>query len=330
MPEKWLSMLNNNPIGWLIESNPWTKYRTLIDLLEEHNSSKKLLEVKEELLCHPLIIDLIKETKEWFYIPLKRHDDSTSSHYKLKMLADFGFDITNNDIKQIVTNLKQHNESDLFAIKQALPEKGKFSVKVDDDFDEWHALPCDSTLLSAILLQLGDQSDEVLKSIELIKNKWQEKSGWFCHLFFVEGQFKKHKAGCQMAALQALEVFSLLPDKIDDKIINNAYEALKFHKDFGKSLYYFGRSKKFWTFKYPFVWYNALYIAEVLTRFDSLKNTNFVKEIVEWIVDSQDENGRFKPTSMFRSYSKWDFSNKKEASPWITYLCCKILKRYYR
>jgi len=56
-------------------------------------------------------------------------------------------------------------------------------------------------------------------------------------------------------------------------------------------------------------------------------NTN--KEIIDWILESQDKDGRFKPTSMFMKYKNWDFSNKKENSPWITFLCCKILKQYY-
>ena len=54
-----------------------------------------------------------------------------------------------------------------------------------------------------------------------------------------------------------------------------------------------------------------------------------LKEIIDWILASQDEDGRFKPTSMFMHYKNWDFADKKENSPWITYLCCKILKQYY-
>ena len=75
--------------------------------------------------------------------------------------------------------------------------------------------------------------------------------------------------------------------------------------------------------------YNALYLGEVLSRFDFLKDELLVKEIIQWIVESQDENGHFKPTSMFMNYKGWDFADKKEPSPWMTYLCCKVLKQYY-
>ena len=131
-----------------------------------------------------------------------------------------------------------------------------------------------------------------------------------------------------MAGLEALELFSLVQDEADDTILRNAFRPLQYHKDYGKSLYYFGRSKKFWTFKYPFVWYNALYIADILSRFDSFKEELLLKEIVDWILASQDGEGRFRPTSMFMNYKDWDFADKKNTSPWMTYLCCKILKQY--
>jgi len=89
---------------------------------------------------------------------------------------------------------------------------------------------------------------------------------------------------------------------------------LKYHKQLGKSLYYFGRSKKFWTFKY------ALYLSDVLSRFLFIKKSPLLKDCVDWIVDAQDEYGRFKPTSIFMPYKGWDFGNKKEPSPWITFL----------
>lgn len=72
-----------------------------------------------------------------------------------------------------------------------------------------------------------------------------------------------------------------------------------------------------------------MYLADVLTRFDFLKDEPVVKELIDWIIDSQDENGRFKPTSVFMNYKGWDFADKKNSSPWITFLCCRILKQYY-
>ena len=44
-----------------------------------------------------------------------------------------------------------------------------------------------------------------------------------------------------------------------------------------------GQAKRFWTLKYPFIWYDVPYLAEVLTRFESLKNYELIKELIEWM-----------------------------------------------
>jgi len=327
MKNKWLDKLNNNPIPWLLDSNPWTRYNTLINLLEKPLNSDEVIKAGKSLYNDKKIITLINETKNWFNKSFTRHNAPNMTHYKLRMLCDFGFTIDNEDIKQIVDKVHKHMDNDLFAVRQELPEK--VFKKSDPYADTWYALPCDSPIITYILYKLGCRDEKVLKSVDIIKSKWDSQKGWFCNFFFVISQFNKLQIGCPMAGIMALEVFSLLDELKEAVFIKNAYAPVLFHKDCKKIIYYFGRSKKFWAFKYPFIWYNALYLADVLTRFNNLKNSDVVKELINWIINSQDEAGRFKPSSIFMIYKDWDFGNKKEASPWITYLCCRILKRYY-
>lgn len=321
MSNDWLKYLNKSPVDWLLKSDPWTRYRTLVDLLGESVTNSSVKEARSDIGANPYVNSLIEDAYNWFTSKAKRHDDSTLSHYKLRVLTDFGLDITNSKVYEIVEKVKEHTDSELFAIRQELPKK--------QSSGEWNALPCDSPIISSTLYRLGDRSKELLRSIDLLKSKWSSDSGWFCHLFFVESQYKKLGVGCPMAGLQMLELLSILPDKSEDIYINRVFEPIKYHKDCGRSLYYFGRSKKFWSFKYPFVWYNSLYMGDVITRFNVLKNSEVTKEIISWILESQDDRGQFRPTSMFRAYKGWEFSNKKQESSWITYLCCRILKQYY-
>ncbi len=320
--------ISDENLEWLLNSNPWTEYNTYKYFVEKKDQDI-LKKLKNNLEDSTMIKELIDEGKNWFLIPPKRHDDSKLSHYKLKILAHFGLDNKNKDIEEIINLAKKHNENGLFAIKQGLPSKENMNIKIDENFDEWHALPCDSTVISATLYQLGDRSKETLYNIGVLKEKWVEETGWFCNLFFVNSQFKKHKIPCPMAGLQALELFSQLNLEESNKIISNAFAPLEFHRNFGKSLYYFGRSKKFWTIKYPFVWYNAFYIAYVLSKYKIFRQEQVMVDIIKWIEDSFDENMRIKATSMFRPYSKWDFANKKEVSPWLTFLAYRILDNYY-
>jgi len=332
MNNKWKSKLSGDPIPWLLNSNPWTKYRTLRDLLDKPVSALEVKEAKGELCNDPQIKTLIAETSEWMPIAPTRNNDPKISYYKLRALADFGLTIKDPGIEDIVNKATEHLEDEMFAVRGTLPKqpkKGVKFIKPDPYVDEWHVSPCNSPIITYTLLSLGLNNPQVNKAVERLKEKWNTKQGWFCHFFFVNSMFKKLHVGCQMAGLMALEVFSQIPDLKESVYLKNACEPLQFHREYGKTMYYFGRSKKFQTLKYPFVWYNALYLAEVLTRFEFLKDEELVKELIAWIENSQDENGRFKPTSIFNIYKGWDFANKKEPSPWITFLCCRILKRWY-
>lgn len=330
--DNWSSKLHKNPIDWLIESNPWTKFKTFTDLSGIKESDKKVIDAKKEMLSNELIISLANDTKNWLEIAATRNSDAKISYFKLKALAEFGIKHTDLGLEEVVNTASEHIINNMFAVKGRTPEKpqkGEKYVKPDLAENVWHISPCNSPIITTALLELGVKNQLVKNSIEELKSKWDNKEGWFCHFFFVESQYKKLQIGCPIAGLQALEIFSKTPELKESDYSKYAYAPIKFHREYGKSLYYFGRSKKFWTLKYPFVWYNALYLADVLTRFDFLKNEPLVQELVNWIIDSQDKEGRFKPTSVFMNYKGWDFANKKEASPWITFICCRILKQYF-
>jgi hypothetical protein len=324
---QWKTPIQPSTLSWLKSSEPWTQYRTLVDLEGLSPDDKSLVLLKKAIQEHPLVQTLIQETQKWFCNLPKRHDDARMSHYQLRMLSDMGLTLDDPQIASIVQMAKKHREDGTFAIRQALPARGQ--QPVTEDLDEWHSLPCDAPQISATLWSLGDRSPELQESITRILHRWSQDGGWFCHLFFVESQFKKHSAGCMISAIQTLEILSQQTDGVHHPAFAQAVKALEYHKGMGKSLYYFGRSKKFWTLKYPFVWYNSLYLGEVLSRFPSLHQNPLLVEILDWLLDSQDEEGRYRPTSMFRHYKGWDFADKKQPSPWITYLVYRILKRVY-
>lgn len=329
MNTEWKTKLNADPIPWLLESNPWTRYRTMIDLLDYPVDNDDITDTLSNLVSHPQIQQLMDTAGQWFPQSVTRHNVPTLSHYTLATLVEFGLTVKHPLIKKLVDKVLMKWEDGAIAIRQTLPEKGNGFTKPDPNADEWHAMPCDSPLITSVLLEAGVNDNRLDKSISLIQKRWSDPNGWFCHFFFVEGQFKKMQIGCPMAGLLALHLFSRTAMTVPKDIILNAFAPLDFHFKSGKSLYFFGRSKKFWTLKYPFVWYNALYLADVLTRFEILKTKPMIKELIDWLLSQQNDEGRFKPTSMFMTYKGWDFANKKEPSPWMTMLCCRILKNYY-
>lgn len=311
----------DNIVEWLLDSDPWTSYQTRTNLLHERLSPSVEKEYKEKITSNAKIREIIKELQNYFPKIATRHTDSKLSHYKLRMLSDFGLN-KDDGISKLIEEVESHTNNNLYAIRQQIP------LKDADSSIEWNALPCDTPVILYSLKRMGINNERIVNQINLLKEYWGTSKGWFCYLPFVNGQFKKEQIGCPMAGVVALEVFSLDDGMKETTYVENAFRTIRHHYDIGQSIYYFGRGKRFHTFKYPYIWYNALYMADVLTRFYYIKQEPLVKELIKWIENNSDAEGKYSATSIFLEYKNWDFGNKKEPSPWITYLCYKILDQY--
>ncbi len=68
---------NSEQIRWLLAaSEPWTRYRTLVDLLEQPESEPDVQVARAEMLGHPQVQQLIAGTSAWGDRSLKRHNDA--------------------------------------------------------------------------------------------------------------------------------------------------------------------------------------------------------------------------------------------------------------
>lgn len=322
--------LSPSTTAWLLESNPWTRLMTLRDVLGRPPDSAEVRLAKKELLQEERVAELIESTQRWLETAPGRNSDAQLSYFKLRMLADFGLTQSDPGLATIVRKAQAHLCDGMFAVRGGEPvrQKGERYSAPDPKTEVWHAAPCNSPMISYALLRVGARGGPVMATVDKLASRWATEQGWFCHYFFVDGLFKKLGAGCPMAGLMALEVFSEIPALKESRQAQNAAAPLLYHRQYGKTLYYFGRSKRFWTLKYPFVWYNALYLAEVLTRFAFLRREPLVQELVSWLESQQDAQGRFTPTSIFQAYKGWDFADKKSPSPWITFVCHRILRRW--
>ena len=158
MDDSWKERLNGDPTPWLLQSNPYTRYRTIIDLQELPRDSEAAMQAKDDLVNDTGVKELIEKTALWFPIAPTRHNDPKISHYQLRVLTDFGLTKNDKGIGEIISSVCDHTENGLFAFRQELPEKGKGYQKPDPDTDEWHALPCDSPLITYCVLRLGERS----------------------------------------------------------------------------------------------------------------------------------------------------------------------------
>ena len=96
-----------------------------------------------------------------------------------------------------------------------------------------------------------------------------------------------------------------------------------------RKMFLFGIGTDFRKLKYPFVWYNVLHVVDVLSRFPFVHADPRFREMVEAITTQADEKGRYTATSMYRAWKGWSFADKKNPSPWLTFLVLRVIKRLH-
>jgi hypothetical protein len=134
---------------------------------------------------------------------------------------------------------------------------------------------------------------------------------------------------CPYANLIMLKALANHPKWKNDKTCKNGAETLLQLWDQRKERkpFLFGMGTDFKKLKTPLIWYDILHITDVLTRFEWLHKDERLLEMIDIIKDKADENGLFKAESVWRAFKDWDFGQKKEPSPWISYLVYNIAYR---
>jgi hypothetical protein len=130
-----------------------------------------------------------------------------------------------------------------------------------------------------------------------------------------------------MANVYALKALSMVPKLEDNPAVLRAVRVLLDHWRDGTRKYLFGVGTDYRRLKYPYVWYNILHVAEVLSRFPSARLDLRLGEMVDSITAQSDEDGRYTAGSMYRAWRGWSFANKKQPSPWLTLLVLRIQDR---
>ena len=89
----------------------------------------------------------------------------------------------------------------------------------------------------------------------------------------------------------------------------------------------FGIGTDFRKLKYPFVWYDILHVVDTLSRYPFVREDSRFREMVETITSQADEEERYTASSAYQAWKGWSFADKKNPSPWLTFLVLRVLKR---
>lgn len=315
-------------IQWLLASGePWTRYRTLVDLLDRPDEDPAVQDARAEMLAHPQVQALIAETTRWGERPLKRHNDASHPIYAFSTLADFG-----------VRDVDPGMDAGIRAVMSHQSPEGAFQTQINvarafggTGEDAWTWIACDAPTLLYALLSMGRAEDpRVARAIDHLASL-VEGNGWRCAAAPQLGGFKgpgRKTDPCPMANVYALKALALTP-LADGPAARAGVEMLLWHwaHRIGRKLFLFGIGTDFGRLKYPFVWYNVLHVVDVLSRVPFALADPRLREMVEAIAAQADGLGRYTAGSMYRAWKGWSFAGKQHPSPWLTLLVLRVLKR---
>lgn len=316
-------------IQWCLESSePWTRFRTRLDLCGQFEDSAEVQSDREQMLAHPQVKALLSGAAARGETPIKRHNDAGHPIHQLNVLVDFGLRTSDPGMAEIVETIRAHQSSEgamesLVNIPKAFGGSGE---------DGWSWMGCDAPLLLYALLGLGMKDDSrVQKAVNHLEGLAAE-NGFRCCAAPALGKF--HGPGsradpCPIANLYVLKAFSMREDLLDSPAAHSAAEMILQHWEspVDQKYYLFGVGRNFRKIKYPFVWYDILHAADVLSRFPFVRSDPRMKNMVSTLTSQTGPDGRVTASSMYQVWKGWSFADKKNPSPWLTFLVARIQKR---
>lgn len=316
-------------LQWLLASvEPWTRYRTLVDLLAYPLDVAEVQAAYQELLAHAGTRELLTRAATWGEQPLKRHNDAGHPLYALSTLADFGLRADAPGLTEIAGQVMAHQA----------PE-GPFQTFVliprafgGSDTAAWSWMACDAPTLLYVLLAWGLGSDPRVQRAAAHLVAQVADNGYRCTVAPELGSFRgpgRRTDPCPMANVYALKALSLLPEHRDGPAARQAAEMLLEHwaQRREKKYYLFGMGTDFRKLKYPYVYYDLLHVAAVLSHFPFVYSDPRFHELLEALTTQADADGRYTAGSMYQPWKGWSFADKKAPSPWLTLLVLRIQKR---
>ena len=321
--------MTNGLTHWLLQSDePWTRYRTLVDLLDRPEDDPEVQAARAEMLAHPQVQELVAEAVAWPGYPIKRHNDARHPIYKWSTLADFGVRAGDPGMGEGVEAVMAH-QSPEGAFQSTVNIPRAFGGTGEDT---WTWVLCDAPTLLYSLLTTGVRDDERVQRAVAHLVGLVDENGWRCtaapELAKFRGPGRKDDP-CPIANVYALKALAQVPELLNSPAAQTGAEMLLWHWEHRaeRKMYLFGIGTDFRKLKYPFMWYDVLHVVDVLSRFPSVHADPRFQEMVETITAQADEEGRYTASSMYRAWKGWSFADKKHPSPWLTFLALRITRR---
>jgi len=307
-------------------SEPWLEYAIRINLLDQGKDD--LTALREEALLDQKIQESLKIVSDYHSIRVTNHKNPELPIHKLLFLLDLGFTADIPEIESAVSQLmSQRDEHGVYRSLTNIPKH--FGGTGEDQFG-WCL--CDAPLLLQALIKADVDYEKYVKQGVDYLVSLEKDQGFSCSVSEGFGKFRgpgRKDDCCPYATLVMLKLLSQRSEYKNSmsaiKGVDTLLHLWECSKERHPYMFYMGTD--FRKIKAPTIWYDIVGVAECLSAFECAREDSRFKEMIGIIKSKQDENGFFTPESVYQKCRGWDFGQKKTISPYLTYVCLRILAR---
>lgn len=307
-------------------SEPWLQYAIRLNVLNE--SKEGLTNLRNEALKDQKIQTYLNDISSFHSMLVSNHKNPELPIHKLIFLLDIGFDMDIPEIKTAIDQLMTHKDKN--EVYQSLTNIPKHFGGTGTDIFGWCL--CDAPLLFFALLKVNADYQQYIKPGVDYLVSLHKPQGFPCSVSEEFGKFKgpgRKDDPCPYATLIMLKLLSEIEEYKDSHVVENCINVILslWENSLERHPYMFYMGTDFRKLKAPAMWYDIVSVADCLSKHESAKADKRFHEMVDIIREKQDENGLYTPESIYTKCKGWDFGQKKTTSPYLSYLCMRILQR---
>jgi hypothetical protein len=313
-------------IDWLLESEPYVQYTVRKNILRQNKHELSVL--RAAILSDARIEKYLSDIADFNKMLVANHKDPEIPIHKLLFMIDIGLDTEIPQIDAAIHQILMNRDEK--GIPKSMINIPKHFGGSGEDTLAWSL--CDAPLMLYALLLAGLEYDGQIKEGVEYLVRLQRDNGFPCVVSKELGKFRgpgRKDDCCPYANLIILKLLSIIPEyeksELANSIVNVVLDLWEDSQAQHPYMFYMGTD--FRKLKAPTIWYDIVSVTDCLSHFGYARKDKRFNEMLDIIETKANSKYQFTPESVYQKCKAWDFGQKKQPSPWLTYLCIRILER---
>ena len=313
-------------IKWLLAADPYVAYTTRKNLL--NRPDQDLSDLKKMVLNDDRIKKQLGIVANFSGTLVSNHKNPDLPIHILMFLMDIGL---NREVPEIDQAIQQILGSvDENGVYRSVIKVSKSYGGTGEETLGWFF--CDAPLLLLALLRAGvSYEDHVKQGVDFLVGL-QRENGFPCAVSKELGQWRgpgKKADPCPYANLTMLRLLAMIPEYASSSVAWIAIDALlaQWENSLNAHPYLFYMGTDFRKLKAPAIWFDLVAVCDCLSQYPQARSDRRFAQMLALLETKANDQNQFTPESIYLKTKHWDYGQKKQPSPWLTYLCLQILKR---